>query len=138
MSRVSLLALAAVAALVLPLSLGMTMALAASDTETQNPDLTVSLSIPDQASVGESIAATITIANNSPKLQMFVAKGIWTDPSGEATVQSKNGLLLPGQTISRVIDYVVSDKCVPGTHQITFSVESKGGTSSATAPIEVV
>src|SRR4051794_15203420 len=130
MSRASLLGLAAVAALVLHLSLGMPVALAASDTETQNPDLTVSLTIPDQAAVGDSIAAAISISNNSPKVQMIVVKGIWTEPSGEETVQTKNGLLLPGQTVTRVIDYVVSEKCVPGTHQITLSVETRGGTSS--------
>ena len=67
-----------------------------------------------------------------------MVKGIWTEPSGESTVQTKTGILLPGQTVTRVIDYVVSDTCMPGTQQITLSVESKGGTSSATAPVQVI
>jgi hypothetical protein len=138
MSRLRFALLAAVAALLVQFSLGMPVALAASDTASQNPDLTVSLTVPDQALIGETIDAMISITNNSSKLQMISVKGIWTEPSGDSTVQAKSGLLLPGQTVTRVINYVVSDKCMPGTQQITLSVESKSGTSTATAPVEVI
>ena len=138
MSRAILLRAAAVAALLVQVSLGAPAALAASATQSQNPDLTVSLTVPDQAAVGQTIAATLSISNNSSKLQTIVVKGIWTEPSGEETVQTKSGLLLPGQTVTRVIDYQVKDDVEPGIHEITLSVESKSGTSSATAPIEVV
>jgi hypothetical protein len=139
MNRASLLALAAVAALLLQLSCGPSAALASSASDSQNPDISVSLTVPDQVSIGDTIEATMVIVNNSPKIQIIAVKGIWTDPTGDTTVQSQNGLLLPGQTINKVINYVVSDKCVPGTHEITLSVETKGGgASSATAPVEVV
>jgi hypothetical protein len=138
MSRAILLRAAAVAALIVQVSLGAPAALAASATQSQNPDLTVSLSVPDQAAVGQTIAATMSISNNSSKIQTIAVRGIWTEPSGEQTVQTKNGLLLPGQTVTRVIDYAVKDDVEPGIHEITLSVESKSGTSSASAPIEVI
>lgn len=138
MSRIMLVLVAALAVLLLAAPFGTSTALAASDTEAQNPDLVVTLSVPDQASVGETVAATTSISNTSPRLQTFVAKGIWTDPAGESTVQTKNGLLFPGQTVTRVVDYLVSDACVPGTHQVILSVESRGGTSTATAAVEVI
>lgn len=138
MSRGFLLRAAAAAALLVQVSFAAPSALAASATQSQNPDLTVTLSVPDQAAVGQTIAATLSISNNSSKLQTIVVKGIWTEPDGEATVQTKSGLLLPGQTVTRVVDYVVKDDVVPGIHEITLTVESKSGTSSATAPIEVV
>jgi hypothetical protein len=138
MSRLRLALLAASTALLLSLLVDLPVAHAASASDAQNPDLTVSLTVPDQAAVGDTIAAKISISSNSPKLQMIVVNGIWTEPSGESTVQSKSGLLLPGQTVSRVIDYVVSETCMPGTQQITLSVESKSGTSSVTLPVEVI
>jgi hypothetical protein len=127
-----------VAALLVQVSFAAPAALAASATQSQNPDLTVSLTVPDQAAVGQTIAATMSISNNSSKIQTIAVKGIWTEPSGEQTVQTKNGLLLPGQTVTRVIDYAVKDDVEPGIHEITLSVESKSGTSSASAPIEVI
>jgi hypothetical protein len=133
-----LLSVAAVAALVVNVSLTTPAALAASATDSQNPDLTVSLTVPDQAAIGETIAATMSISNNSSRIQAIVVKGIWTEPSGEETVQSRNGLLLPGQTVTRVVDYMVKETVVPGIHEITLSVESKSGTSSATAPVQVI
>jgi hypothetical protein len=138
MSRMMVVLVAALAALLLAAPFGTSTVLAASDTEAQNPELIVTLSVPDQASIGDTVAATISISNNSPRLQAFVVTGVWTDPAGESTVQSKNGLLFPGQTITRVVDYVVSEVCVPGTHQVTLSVESRGGTSTATAAVEVI
>jgi hypothetical protein len=138
MSCVRLLFLAAIAALMLQLSPGMPVAHAASATEAQNPDLTVSLSVPDQAAVGDTVATTISISNNSSKLQTIVVKGIWMDPAGEAIVQTRSGLLLPGQTVTRVVDYRVDERSILGTHQITLTVESRGGASSATAAIEVI
>jgi hypothetical protein len=138
MSRAAFLSMAAAAGLLVQVSLTAPTALAASASDSQNPDLTVSLTVPDQAAVGEKIAATMSISNNSSKIQAIVVKGIWTEPSGEETVQSRNGLLLPGQTIVRVIDYQVKDTVVPGVHEITLSVESKSGTSSATAPVQVI
>jgi hypothetical protein len=138
MSRAILLRAAAVAALIVQVSLAAPAALAASATQSQNPDLTVSLTVPDQATVGQTIAATISISNNSSKIQTIAVKGIWTEPSGEETVQTKSGLLLPGQTVTRVIDYQVKNDVEPGIHEITLTVESKGGTSSASAPIEVI
>jgi hypothetical protein len=139
MNRTSFLALAAVAALLLHLSLGPSTAIASSASDSQNPDISVTLTVPDQVSIGDTIAATMVIVNNSPKIQFIAVKGIWTDPTGDTSVQSQNGLLLPGQTVNKVVNYVVSDKCVPGTHEITLSVETRGGgASSATAPVEVV
>jgi hypothetical protein len=117
---------------------GTPTALGASSTATQNPEITVSLSLPDQASVGETVAATITIVNNTPKIESIVVQGVWTDPEGEATVTTRNGLLLPGQKVTRVVDYVVDESCVAGTHEVTINVQSRSGTSSATAAIEVI
>ena len=138
MSRAFLLRAAGVAALLVQVSLATPAAQAASATDSQNPDLTVSLSIPDQASVGQTIAATLSISNNSGSFQSIMVKGIWTEPDGESTVQSQRGMLLPGQTVTRVIDYVVKDTVEPGIHEITLSVESRSGISSAKAPIEVI
>lgn len=138
MSRARFLVVAVVAALALQLQLGLPVVHAASATEAQNPDLTVSLTVPDQASAGDTVSATITISNNSSKFLAITVKGIWTDPAGEATVQTKSGMLLPGQTVTRVVDYKVDERSIPGTHQITLSVETKDGTSSATAPVQVI
>ncbi|HZO25353.1 MAG TPA: hypothetical protein VFH48_05095 [Chloroflexota bacterium] len=138
MSRVRLLVLAAVAALMLQAPIGSSLAHAASATEAQNPDFTVSISVPDQAAIGDTVAATITISNNSSRIQMILVKGSWLDPAGEETVQARNGLLLPGQTVTRVVDYKLDERSLPGMHQITLTVESRGGASSATAAVEVI
>src|SRR5688572_426156 len=87
MSRAFLLRAAAVAALLVQVSLAAPAAQAASATESQNPDLTVTLSVPDQTTVGQTIAATLSISNNSGKIQTIMVKGIWTEPDGEETVQ---------------------------------------------------
>jgi len=97
----------------LQLLVGAPAALAASDTEAQNPELTVSLSVPDEAKLGDTVAATITITNNSRRIEAIAVQGVWLDPSGESTVQNRNGLLLPGQTVTRVIDYLVNETCPP-------------------------
>jgi hypothetical protein len=130
--------LVAVTALTCQAFSGTPTALGASSTATQNPELTVSLSLPDQASLGETVAATITIVNNTSSFESIVVQGTWTDPEGEATVQTKSGLLLPGQRVTRVIDYVVNESCTPGTHEVTITVQNSRGASSATANIEVV
>ena len=127
-----------VVALTLQVSVGMPVVHAASATEAQNPDLTVSLTVPDQATVGDTVAATISISNNSSRIQTILVRGTWQDPAGEATVQSRNGLLLPGQTVTRVVDYKLDERSIPGTHQITLTVETRGGASSATAAVEVI
>jgi hypothetical protein len=116
---------------------GAPVALGASDQEAQNPELTVSLSVPDQARIGDTVQATITIANNTLRLETFTVQGTWKDPSGDASVQNRNGLLLPGQTVTRTIDYLVNEKCLPGTHEVTITVQNRNGASSATANVEV-
>ena len=113
-------------------------AFGAADTETQNPDLTVSLSVPDQATVGDTVQATISITNNTRRIETIVVQGDWVDPTGEDTVTTRNGLLLPGQTVSRVIDYLVKESSVPGTHVVTITAQNRNGASSATANVEVV
>jgi hypothetical protein len=124
--------------LTLQAAVSMPAVYAASATDAQNPDFTVSITVPDQASVGDTVAATISISNTSSRIQTFLVKGIWLDPAGEETVQARNGLLLPGQTITRVVDYKLDERSIPGTHQITLTVEGKSGASSATAAVEVI
>jgi hypothetical protein len=138
MSRVRRFLLAVAMILTLQTAAGLPAVHAASATDAQNPDITVSLTVPDQASVGETVAATISISNTSSRIQTFLVKGIWLDPAGEETVQARNGLLLPGQTVTRVVDYQLDERSIPGTHQITLTVEGKSGTSSATAAVEVI
>ncbi|MCC6178524.1 MAG: hypothetical protein IT305_24740 [Chloroflexi bacterium] len=112
-------------------------AYAATDTQAQNPDLTVSLSVPDEARIGDTIDATVSISNTSPKIQTITVRGIWTDPAGEATVQTRSGLLFPGQTVSRVITYAIDESCIVGIHEITVAVEARSGTSSASSTVEI-
>lgn len=139
MSRLFRLPLLAVAAaLTAQLLIGTPVAFGASSTATQNPELTVSVSLPDQARLGETVAATITIANNTRSIESIVVQGVWTEPSGESTITTRNGLLLPGQKITRVVDYVVNESIEPGTHEVTINVQNSSGTSSATTSIEVV
>ena len=138
MSRVRRFLLAAAMILALQVSVSMPVVHAASATEAQNPELTVSLTVPDQATVGDTVAATISISNNSSRIQAILVKGTWQDPAGEATIQSRNGLLLPGQTVTRVVDYKLDERSMPGTHQITLTVETRGGASTATAAVEVI
>ena len=118
--------------------LSVPVAFGQAEAPAQNPDLSVALTLPEKAAQGDTVAATIVISNNSPRLQSIVVKGIWLDPTGDATVSTRNGFLLPGQTITRVVDYVVNEKSVPGLHNLTVSVEGKGGASSATAVVEVL
>jgi hypothetical protein len=139
MSRLFRLPLLAVAAaLTVQFLIGTPVALGASSTATQNPEITVSVSLPDQARLGETVAATITIANNTRSIESIVVQGVWTEPSGESTVTTRNGLLLPGQKITRVVDYVVDEAIEPGTHEVTINVQNSSGTSSASTSIEVV
>ena len=138
MARIHLLFLAAIAILLLQIPLGVRVAHAASASDAQNPDITVSLSVPDQASVGDTVEVTISIVNNSANLQMIVVKGLWLDPAVEATVHSKSAFLMSGQTLTRVIDYKIDERSIPGTHQITLTVEGRGGASSATAAVDVI
>lgn len=141
MSRARLVLAAVMAALVVlgvQTTLRVPVAFGQADAPAQNPELSVSLTLPETASQGDTVAATISISNNSSRLQTIVVKGIWLDPTGDATVTTRNGLLLPGQTVTRVVDYVVNEKSVPGTHQLTVSVEGRAGASSATAAVEVI
>jgi uncharacterized protein YfaS (alpha-2-macroglobulin family) len=114
------------------------VAFGAADTEAQNSELTVSLTMPDQAKVGDTVQATISITNNTRRIENISVEGAWTDPDGQATVTSRNGLLLPGQTVTRVVDYVINESCVPGTHAVTIKVQNRNGASTATANVEVV
>jgi len=125
-------------ALVVQFLAGTPIAFGAADTETQNPDLTVSLTVPDQASVGETVQAKISITNNTRRFETIVVEGNWTDPNGVDTVTTRNGMLLPGQTVSRVIDYEVKDSSVRGTHVVTIRAQDRNGASTATANVEVV
>lgn len=109
-----------------------------ADAPPQNPELAVSLTLPETATQGDTVAATITISNNSARLQSIVVTGVWLDPTGDATITTRNGLLFPGQTVTRVVDYVVDEKSVPGVHELTVSVEGRAGASSATAIVEVL
>ena len=117
---------------------GSPVVFGAADTEAQNPELIVSLSMLDQAKVGDTVQATISITNNTRRIENIVIEGAWTEPNGEATVTTRNGLLLPGQTVTRVVDYVVNESCVPGIHAVTIKVQGRDGASSATSNIEVV
>ena len=130
--------LAGVVASLMLLLVGAPVAFGAADTEAQNPELTVSLAVPEEARIGDTVAATISITNNTRTFASIVVQGVWLDPAGEATVSSRNGFLLPGQTVTRVVDYVVNESCVPGTHALTITVQNRNGASSATANIEVV
>ena len=138
MSRVRYLLAAIMVAVFTQAMLSVPVAFGQAEAPAQNPDLTVVLTLPEKAAQGDTVAATIVISNNSSRLQTIVVKGIWLDPTGDATVTTRNGLLLPGQTITRVVDYVVNEKSVPGLHELTVSVEGKGGASSATAVVEVI
>ena len=60
------------------------------------------------------------------------------DAAGETTVQTRTGLLFPGQSVTRVVEYLVDERSIPGLHEITISVEGSGGTSSATTVVEVI
>lgn len=111
---------------------------AASASEAQNADFTVSLTVPDEASVGQTVAATIVISNNTPRLQTITVRGVWTDPEGGETVTTRSGLLLPGQTLTRVVDYQVTETSVAGTHTVSVSVENRNGASTATTFVQVV
>jgi hypothetical protein len=117
---------------------GSPVVFGAADTEAQNPELIVSLSMLDQAKVSDTVQATISITNNTQRIENIVIEGAWTEPNGEATVTTRNGLLLPGQTVTRVVDYVVNESCVPGIHAVTIKVQGRDGASSATSNIEVV
>jgi hypothetical protein len=141
MSRVRLVFAAIMAAAVLvggQAMLSVPVAFGQADAPPQNPELGVSLTLPETATQGDTVAATITISNNSARLQSIVVKGIWLDPTGDATITTRNGLLFPGQTVTRVVDYVVDEKSVPGVHELTVSVEGRAGASSATATVEVL
>ena len=130
--------LVAATALMLQGLVGTPVAFGATASATQNPELTVSLSVPDQATVGDTVAATITIANNTSRIERIAVQGVWTDPAGTSTVTTRSGLLLPGQTVTRVVEHQVDESCLVGTHQVTITVQNGHGSSSASADIEVV
>ena len=112
--------------------------LAASATDAQNPDITVSLSVPDTASVGETVAATISFTNNSAAFQSITIRGVWRDPTGDETVTARTALLFPGQTVTRVVDYTLDERSVPGPHEVSITVEARSGASSAAAVVQVI
>jgi hypothetical protein len=142
MTRARLLLAALMAAVFFQSMLGVPVAFGQGDgpaaAPPQNPELSIALSLPEKAAQGETVAATVTISNNSARLQSIVVKGIWLDPTGDATITTRNGFLLPGQTVTRVVDYTVNEKSVPGLHELTVSVEGRAGASSATAVVEVI
>lgn len=141
MSRVRLVLAAIMAAVVLvggQTMLGVPVAFGMAEAPAQNPELAISLTLPEKAVQGDTVAATVTISNNSSRLQSIVVKGVWLDPAGDATITTRNGFLFPGQTVTRVVDYVVDERSVPGVHELTVSVEGRGGASSATAVVEVL
>jgi len=111
---------------------------AATATEAQNPDITVSLAVPDTASVGETVAATISFTNNSLTFQSITVRGVWRDPTGDETVTTRSALLFPGQTVTRVIDYAVDERSLPGPHEVSVTVETQTGASTAATVVQVI
>jgi hypothetical protein len=139
-SRVRVVLAAIVAAAFVQAWLGAPIAFGQDDPTAalpQNPELSVTLQLPEKATPGQTVAATISITNNSGRFQSIVVKGVWLDPTGDATVTTRSGLLLPGQTVTRVVDYLVDERSVPGLHEVTVSVEGRAGASSAKAVVEV-
>lgn len=134
--RLSALALAA--GLALQALVSPPVALATTATEAQNPDLSVSVSLPDQATYGESVTATISIANNTRGIQSVSVYGARIDPNGEGPEPTtRTIMLLPGQTLNHKVTYTVDESFVPGTHQVIVTVANRNGESSASAFIEV-
>jgi hypothetical protein len=138
MFRARLVSLAVVAALGLQALILVPTALGASATEAQNPDISVSLSVPDTASVGETVAATVSFTNNSPSFQSITVRGVWKDPTGDETVTTRSALLFPGQTVTRVVDYTVDARSVPGQHEVSVTVETHTGASTAATVVQVI
>ena len=138
MFRVRLVLAAIMAVVCVQTVLRVPVAFGAEGALSQNPEIVVSLTLPETATLGDTVAATVSISNTSSRLQSIAVTGVWVDPAGEATITNRTGLLLPGQTVTRVIDYVVNDACLPGLHELTVSVEGRAGASSATAAVEVI
>lgn len=131
------LAVAGLLAALLLLTVGAPAARAASAVDSQNPDILVSLTVPDRASVGDTVAATISFTNRSAAFQSITVRGVWRDPTGDETVTTRSGLLLPGQTVTRVVDYTVDARSVPGLHEVSVTVEARSGASTAATVVEV-
>jgi hypothetical protein len=136
MVRARLVLLAILAGLGFPM-LFVPVVLGASATAAQNPDMVVSLSVSDTASVGDTVAATVSFTNNSPAFQSITIRGVWKDPTGDETVTTRTALLFPGQTVTRVVEYEVDARSVPGLHEVSVTVETRTGASTATTVVEV-
>jgi|GEM_PF-5682128 len=138
MFRARLISLAVATALGLQTLVFVPVALGASATEAQNPDISVSLSVPDTASVGDTVAVTVSFTNTSPSFQPITVRGVWKDPTGDETVTTRSALLFPGQTVTRVVDYTVDARSVPGRHEVSVAVETRTGASTAAAVVQVI
>jgi hypothetical protein len=134
--------------LVAALSLLAGPALATSGTGSQNPDLTVAVSLTnsgggadgdvDTATVGEEIAVSGALTNNTSRSQLVTVQLTLTGPDGFRVSYPVPVFVAAHRTATVAFDLPVEDFFPIGAYDLTAAANNRHGTSSATASLEIV
>jgi hypothetical protein len=132
---------------------GVSTALATTDTKSQNPDLTVSASLatrgtlnPDEATVGHTVDAVLSVKNNKPwtfqlRIEEVRLRVTLQIPSMQPFTVSGTIFLLPEQTLRLAFDFPVIQFLPKGMYSLTLEAsevsDPAAPPSSATATLTI-
>jgi uncharacterized protein YfaS (alpha-2-macroglobulin family) len=120
------------------LAFGAAPALATSDTQSQNPELTVTVSLPDQVTAGDTFAAAASVTNNTAFRQTVKLAVALTGRTGQTYSVSYPVKLGAGETVSTSVSFRLPRWVPKGTYSVSLSASNQAGTSQATATTQIV
>ena len=109
----------------------------------QNPQLSVRASAtsngadPDRATVGDTVTVASSVTNNTARARSVTITYTLEDTTGHSQTQTETVRIGAHKTLSRSFSYVVDPSIPKGVYHLTVSATNNGGTSSATASVEI-
>jgi uncharacterized protein YfaS (alpha-2-macroglobulin family) len=109
----------------------------------QNPQLSVRASAtsdgadPDRATVGDTVTVASSVTNNTARARSATITYTLEDTTGHSENLSETVRIGAHKTVSRSFSYVVVPSIPKGVYHLTVSATNNGGTSSATASVEI-
>jgi len=122
---------------------GASIAIANTASGSQNSDLTVTASLqssgldPELATVGDSVTAGSSLANNTSSVQKADVSAAIIGPNGVMYENSRTVTLPRGKTSSVSYSLPVLSSYAPGIYTLTISAANANGASSASATITI-
>lgn len=109
----------------------------------QDPQLSVRASAtsdgadPDRTTVGDTVTVASSVTNNTARARSVSITYTLEDTTGHSESVSETVRIGAHKTVSRSFSYVVDPSIAKGVYHLTVSATNNGGTSSATASLEI-